>query len=493
MPDFAVGLLEPHDLVSIASPRRVQRPRPRTSMLARGLDLLACFRPDEEVVSLSALAIRAGLPMTSARRIAHGLGRWGLLERDAVGLRLGRRLLTLARPAPVHPMLWPEALPYLERLHTVTQAQVGLVIRRGIQVLRLGRLDRREDGTVLRHEVVASGMGEAGLATRAAVVAGDRGHWAPAAITSIARTFSGPGADGDTWTTHSGCVVRTDGRVAAAALRHPRSSSATVITLRGPRPAEVTAALPLLRATSDMVGDQLGTWLDPTRHDKVEPRMGVPDELPDQPVSMLDRGIHLLTCFDFDHPVLTVSELRAMSELPNSMTHRLIDAMRKRRILDSDPSGITIGAGLRSLSTRVPWHRRLVRASRPWQEEISGITGGETYLALVDRSRVIWMKCVSPRGRHRDTPAPSDVGDMWQAAADAAVRANAGAVTAGGERAVDLAQDARRVAAIAIPVGGPPHASLVCTLRRPPVGRESEVAALLQSAAEGIAAALRAI
>jgi DNA-binding IclR family transcriptional regulator len=488
MTDFAVGLLEPQNVVSIPSPRRALDPRPSTSMLARALDLLTCFQPDEEVLSPSELAIRAGLPLTSTHRIAHGLARWGLLEHDAVGLRLGRRLLTLARPAPAHPMLWPKALPYLEKLHSVTQAQVGLIIRRGIQVLRLGRLDRREGGTVLRHEVVASGAEEAGLAARAVAVAGER--WTPRGIMPAARTLPGAGAD-DMWSTRNGCVVRTDGRVAAAAIRHPRSSSDTMITLRGPLPAEITAALPLLRATSDMVGEQLDTWLDswldPAGYDNVVvPRTGSHDDLPDLPLSMLDRGMHLLTCFDVDHPVLTVTELRAMSKLPESTTHRLIDAMRERRILDSDPSGITIGAGLRSLSARVPWHRRLVRTSRPWQEKISEITGGDTYLALVDHSQVIWMKGVSPR----DRPLPGDAGDMWQAAADAAVRASTGA--AGGGPAADRAGGVGRVAAVAIPVGGPPHASLVCALRRPPAEGESAVAALLQSAADGIATVLTA-
>lgn len=484
MTDFAVGLLEPQNVVSIPSPRRAPDPRPSTSMLARALDLLTCFQPDEEVLSPSELAIRAGLPLTSAHRIAHGLARWGLLEHDAVGLRLGRRLLTLGRPAPAHPMLWPNALPYLEKLHSVTQAQVGLIIRRGIQVLRLGRLDRREGGTVLRHEVVASGAEEAGLVGRAVAVAGER--WAPPAIMPAAS------ADDGMWTSRNGCVVRTDGRVAAAALRHPRSSSDTMITLRGPHPAEITAAVPLLRATSDMVGEQLDTWLDtwldPAGYDSVVvPRTGSHDDLPDLPLSMLDRGMHLLTCFDVDHPVLTVNELRAMAKLPEGATHRLIDAMRERRILDSDPSGITIGAGLRSLSARVPWHRRLVRTSRPWQEKISEITGGDTYLTLVDHSQVIWMKGVSPRVQ-QGTPPPGDRGDMWQAAADAAVRASSGA--AGGGPAADRAGGASRVAAVAIPVGGPPHASLVCALRTPPADGESAVAALLQSAADGIATVL---
>ncbi|NGO41272.1 helix-turn-helix domain-containing protein [Streptomyces ureilyticus] len=479
-------------------------------MLARGLDLLTCFQPGDEVLSLSAMARRVDLPLTSAHRIVGGLCRWGLLERDH-GLRLGRRLLVLARPAPVHPALWSAALPYLARLPLATHLQVRLVVRQGNQTFRLGRIEPREGGLAFCHEMAPSSPTEAGLAVRTVAEAGALGRGAVRGTVFPGAPAWRAGADGGGWEVRSGCVVRADSRVAAAAAGRPDSSFALVLALHGVGSADVLPHLLPLRAAADVLGEWLealpeftGTGggvasrTDPAGGDigEVARRIRDDDFCPPPPWTMLDKAIRLLTCFTVDHPVLTVSELSAVSTLSKSTTSRLIGVMSQRQILVPHQSGFTIGTTLRSLSAMVPWHHRLIEVTRPWQRKISEATGGAVCLALVDHSHVIWMDAFrTPSHRQnqqdhcRDASGSARAGVLWRAAADAAVDAHAGAATAGADREPGvLVRRAPGVVAVPIPAGELPRTSLVATLHESRHGGLSRVAELLRSAALEIGA-----
>lgn len=75
-------------------------PRTGSRAIERAADVLACFDDGAAVLTVSSLAARTGLPVSSAHRIAQALVRGGLLERapGGDGYRIGAGLISLAVP-----------------------------------------------------------------------------------------------------------------------------------------------------------------------------------------------------------------------------------------------------------------------------------------------------------------------------------------------------------------------------------------------------------
>ncbi|MEE2057466.1 IclR family transcriptional regulator [Rhodococcus artemisiae] len=84
--------------VMVSSPSSEARSGSRA--VERAVAMLACFDDGATDLSLSSLAARTGLPVSSAYRIAQALLRGGLLERvpGGDGYRIGPGLITLAVP-----------------------------------------------------------------------------------------------------------------------------------------------------------------------------------------------------------------------------------------------------------------------------------------------------------------------------------------------------------------------------------------------------------
>ncbi|MFE3260425.1 IclR family transcriptional regulator [Nocardia sp. NPDC059091] len=76
-------------------------PRSGARAVDRAIQVLNCFHGDDPELSLSELAQRARLPVSTAHRLARALVRGGLLEQGPAGdrYRIGHGLATLARPA----------------------------------------------------------------------------------------------------------------------------------------------------------------------------------------------------------------------------------------------------------------------------------------------------------------------------------------------------------------------------------------------------------
>ncbi|MFE2999124.1 IclR family transcriptional regulator [Nocardia sp. NPDC059246] len=76
-------------------------PRSGARAVDRAIQVLNCFHGDDPELSLSELAQRARLPVSTAHRLAQALVRGGLLEQGPAGdrYRVGHGLATLARPA----------------------------------------------------------------------------------------------------------------------------------------------------------------------------------------------------------------------------------------------------------------------------------------------------------------------------------------------------------------------------------------------------------
>lgn len=103
--------------------------------------LLEAFLPTSHELSLNELAGRAGLPLSTAYRLANQLVEWGGLERGTTGgYRLGMRLWEIGQLAGDSRSCLSVITPYMQDLHDVVHENVQLAIRDGINVMYLEKL-----------------------------------------------------------------------------------------------------------------------------------------------------------------------------------------------------------------------------------------------------------------------------------------------------------------------------------------------------------------
>lgn len=138
--------------------------------------MLETFTPQRSALTLSEVARRAGLPLTTAHRLVGELCASRALERDADGAyRIGLRLWEIASLAPRGVPLREAALPFLEDLYEVTHENVQLGVREGHEVVYIERIAGRRAVGVLtrvggRFPLHASGNGLVLLAHAPAAV-----------------------------------------------------------------------------------------------------------------------------------------------------------------------------------------------------------------------------------------------------------------------------------------------------------------------------------
>jgi DNA-binding IclR family transcriptional regulator len=137
----------------------------RRSVTARGFAVLEAFTSDWTTLTLSDIARRAVLPLTTTHRLVGELCASGALERDGDGsYRVGLRLWEIASLAPRGVPLREAALPFLEDLYEVTHENVQLGVREGHEVVYIERIAGRRAVSVLtrvggRFPLHASGIG----------------------------------------------------------------------------------------------------------------------------------------------------------------------------------------------------------------------------------------------------------------------------------------------------------------------------------------------
>ena len=133
--------------------------------VARAFAVFEAFTPARPRLSLSEIARRAGLPLTTTHRLLAELCASGGLERDDDGTyRVGLRLWEIASLAPRGIPLREAALPFLEDLYEVTHENVQLGVREGHEVVYIERIAGRRAVGVLtrvggRFPLHASGIG----------------------------------------------------------------------------------------------------------------------------------------------------------------------------------------------------------------------------------------------------------------------------------------------------------------------------------------------
>lgn len=100
--------------------------------------------PGSGALTLSEIAERADLPLSTAHRLLDSWVRWGGLVRGTDGrFRMGMRLWKLGVRAPTARRLRTVAFPYLEDLFELTRENVHLAILDGVGALYLERFSGR--------------------------------------------------------------------------------------------------------------------------------------------------------------------------------------------------------------------------------------------------------------------------------------------------------------------------------------------------------------
>lgn len=144
--------------------------QPGASVVSRAVALLAAFDETHPQLTLSVLAQRAGLPLSTAHRLAGDLCSAGMLARNAAGeYVIGQQLWRLGLLAPAQTGVREVAAPFLQDLYAATLATIHLAVRDGISVLYLDRLSGQRSVPVVsrtgaRLAMHATGVGKVLLA-----------------------------------------------------------------------------------------------------------------------------------------------------------------------------------------------------------------------------------------------------------------------------------------------------------------------------------------
>lgn len=140
------------------------------SVSTRLLAVLSAFDAEHRALSLTELAQRAGVPLTTAHRLVRELASWGALIRRPSGeYVVGRRLWDLGLLAPVEADLREVASPFLHDIYGATLATVHLAVRDATRALYLDRLSGHASVPVVsrvgtRLPLHATGVGKVLLA-----------------------------------------------------------------------------------------------------------------------------------------------------------------------------------------------------------------------------------------------------------------------------------------------------------------------------------------
>ena len=144
--------------------------RSQTSAAGKVLAVLATFDRDRQNQTLSQIARRTGLPLSTAHRIVGELAAWGALERgDSATWHVGLRLWEVASVCPRSQILREAALPFMQDLYETTHENIQLAVREGTELVFVERIAGHRSVELLtmvgsRFPLAATGMGRVLLA-----------------------------------------------------------------------------------------------------------------------------------------------------------------------------------------------------------------------------------------------------------------------------------------------------------------------------------------
>jgi DNA-binding IclR family transcriptional regulator len=115
------------------------------SVTSRVVAVLATFTEHNRLLTLSEIARRSGLPLTTTHRLVGELAGGGLLERDGDNrYRIGLRLWEIASSAPRSVDLREAAIPFLEDLYEASHENVQLAVMDRGEAVYVERLAGRD-------------------------------------------------------------------------------------------------------------------------------------------------------------------------------------------------------------------------------------------------------------------------------------------------------------------------------------------------------------
>lgn len=148
----------------------MDKPPETRSVTGRAFAVLDTFSTKYRRQSLSSIARRAGLPLTTAHRLVHDLERESALVRGTDGdYEIGRKIWDLGILASVHAELREVALPYMEDIYGLGNDAVQIAVLDGLRCLIVERIAGSRTMSVqsrpgARLPLHASGVGKVLLA-----------------------------------------------------------------------------------------------------------------------------------------------------------------------------------------------------------------------------------------------------------------------------------------------------------------------------------------
>src|SRR5438132_273234 len=120
------------------------------SVTGRVADILETVAGNRDGLTLSDIARRAALPLTTTHRLVGELSERQLLERNLAGrYQIGLRLWELASSAPRSVGLREAALPVMEDLYEATHENVQLAVIDGLDAVYVERISGRKSVHVI--------------------------------------------------------------------------------------------------------------------------------------------------------------------------------------------------------------------------------------------------------------------------------------------------------------------------------------------------------
>ncbi|MFB7512297.1 IclR family transcriptional regulator [Streptomyces sp. NPDC056144] len=134
------------------------------------LEILSTFDREHPSQTLSEIAQRTGLALSTAHRVVAELASWGALERAEDGSwHVGLRLWEIASGCPRTQILRDVALPFMQDLYEATHENIQLAVREGTELVFVERIAGHRSVQLLtmvgsRFPIGSTGMGRVLLA-----------------------------------------------------------------------------------------------------------------------------------------------------------------------------------------------------------------------------------------------------------------------------------------------------------------------------------------
>ncbi|KDN87809.1 IclR family transcriptional regulator [Kitasatospora cheerisanensis] len=143
---------------------------PRSTAAGKVLEVLAAFDREHPSQTLSEIAQRTGMALSTTHRVIAELAGWGALERAENGSwHIGLRLWETASGCPRTQILRDAALPFMQDLYEATHENIQLAVREGTELVFVERIAGHRSVEVVtmvgaRFPIGSTGMGRVLLA-----------------------------------------------------------------------------------------------------------------------------------------------------------------------------------------------------------------------------------------------------------------------------------------------------------------------------------------